>query len=214
MLILPSLGLASLAMVHERERLDEDETAKAPARTRGDLTPQERLEASSGGRWLLRAFLALTVLTVVVWNFPSSGIKSRASPVVERYINATGLSQTWNLFAPDPTNYTSELVARIEYSDGTWVRWQPPRGGAVVGEYRDYHWSVFADRLGYPDLRPLREPFARWLARVHSQGERRPVRVELISRRRDNLPPGDEGPIPAWEETTLFTLNLLSGHQR
>ncbi|HEV2810949.1 MAG TPA: hypothetical protein VGV93_11210 [Acidimicrobiales bacterium] len=169
---------------------------------------------SAGGRWLLRSFLALTVTAVVVWNFPGSGIRTGVLPVVERYINATGLTQTWNLFAPDPTDNTSELVARIEYLDGTSLRWQPPRGGKVVGEYRTYHWAVFADRLRSDGWRSLREPFARWLAETHSEGDRRPVRVELISRSRRNLPPGSDGPRPHWEESTLYTLDLRDTIQR
>ncbi len=193
------------------DQLDEAGSATQSATSAGDLSLQERLEASAGGRWLLRGFLALTVTALVVWNFPGSAIRTGSLPVVERYIGATGLTQAWNLFAPDPTEATSELMARIEYLDGTSVQWEPPQGGDVVGGYRDYHWAVFADRLGSEGWKYLREPFARWLARTHSQAERRPVRVELITRSRRNLPPGTDGPPPAWEETRLFTLDLRSG---
>ncbi len=191
-------------------------TADAPAApiSGRDLSPQERLEASGWGRWLVRGFLALTVTAVVVWNFPGSGIRTGALPVVERYINATGLTQNWKLFAPDPTDTTSELVARIEYVDGTSVQWRPPRGGDLVGEYRTYRWAVYADRLHGEIWRSLREPLARWLARTHSEAGRRVVKVELISWRRPTPPPGAEVPPPIWQRSMLFTLDLTSGSPR
>jgi hypothetical protein len=52
------------------------------------------------------------------------------------------------------------------------------------------------------------------LAEAHRQGERRPVQVELISRSRRNLPPGADGPLPAWEESTLYTLDLRADSGR
>ncbi len=199
-------------MACEKEQLDEAEPGKSSATSTGPdrLSPQERLEASPAGRWVVRAFLAVTVTALVVFNFPGSGIRSLALPVVERYINATGLTQGWNVFAPDPPGFTSEVVARIEYLDGTSVRWQPPRGGDLVGGYRTYHWAVGSGRLQGEGWRSLREPFARWLARIHSEGGRRPVRVELISRIRPNLPPGTDASSPPWEESTVFTLDLRS----
>ncbi len=197
-------------MVRDEGKPDDPRTGgkSATATSTGDLSRQERLEASTGGRWLLRAFLALTVTALVVFNFPSSGIRSAALPLVERYINATGLTQGWNVFAPDPPGFTSEVVARIDYLDGTSFRWQAPRGGDVVGEYRTYHWAVVTGRLSGEGWRSLREPFARWLARTHSEGGRRPVRVELISRVRPNLPPGTDAPPPPWTESTVFSLDL------
>ncbi len=35
-------------------------------------------------------------------------------PVVERYLNATGLTQAWSVFAPDPKEESGELVAHID----------------------------------------------------------------------------------------------------
>jgi hypothetical protein len=215
-LVPAALCLAFQLVVLEKGQLDESASAAGPETpaSPGRLSPQERLEANAWGRWLVRSFLALTVTAVVVWNFPGSGIRTGVLPVVERYINATGLTQTWNLFAPDPTDNTSEFVARISFADGTSVRWHPPRGGDVVGEYRTYHWAVFADRLRSDGWRQLREPFARWLARTHTQGGREPVQVELISRSRPNLAPGTDGPPPPLEQSVLFTLDLRSAGPR
>ncbi len=196
--------------------MDKPGTAGASAapHSTGGHSPQERLEASAGGRWLVRAFLALTVTAVVVWNFPGSGIRTGVLPVVDRYMNATGLAQNWKVFAPDPTDTTSEFVARIDYADGTSEQWRPPRGSDLMGEYRTYRWAIYADRQHGEVWRSLREPLAHWLARTHGEGGRRVVKVTLIGRRRPTPPPGTDGPPPPWEQSTLFTLNLNSGSRR
>lgn len=160
---------------------------------------QERLEHARAGRWLLSVFLACTVGAVVVWNLPSSAIRDLAAPVVEPYVNIGGLDQAWNLFAPNPPQRTYEVVARIDYADGTAARWQSPRSD----RWRKWMGVVRSDRS-----RRLWTTTAAWIAEHHDSGGRQAVRVELILRQRELLPPGSDEPEPPWREDGFYTYDV------
>jgi hypothetical protein len=160
---------------------------------------QERFEASPRGRWILSAFLALTVGAIVVWNLPASEIRTLAAPVVEPFVNVSGLDQRWNLFAPDPPRRTYELVAVIEYADGSQVLWKSPRND---------RWRKWLGVIRSERSRRLWEPTAAWIAGHHDDGGRRTVQVELISRQRDLPPPGSDLPQQAWDEDVFYTYQV------
>ena len=80
---------------------------------------QERLEASRAGRAAISVFIVVTIVSVVVWNLPSSAIKDDALAFAGPYIRATGLNQNWGVFSPDPRRNTLFLVARVRYADGS-----------------------------------------------------------------------------------------------
>lgn len=175
-------------------------TARAPL-----PSLQERLEASTGGRRLLSAFLALTVGAIVVWNLPESEIRELAVPVVEPYVNAGGLDQRWNLFAPNPPQRTYEVVARIEYADGSRALWKSPRND---------RWRKWLGTIRNERSRRLWEPTAAWIAGHHDDGGRRTVQVELMVRGRDLPPPGSGMPEQPWEEEVFFTYEPPEAGQR
>lgn len=167
---------------------------------------QERLETSPLGRRVLSAFLALSVGAIVVWNLPESAeVRELAVPVVEPYVNVGGLDQRWNLFAPNPPQRTYEVVAVIEYADGSRVLWRSPRND---------RWRKWLGIIRNERSRRLREPTAAWIADHHDDGGRRTARVELVLRRRDLLPPGSGLPAPAWEEEVLFTYEVPGTGER
>ncbi len=129
---------------------------------------------------------------------------------MERYVNATGLTQAWNVFAPDPKDETGYLVARIDYADGSSLTWQPPRGGALFGEYETYHWAAESSRLRQDGARSQWVPFATWLVKTQDHGDRLPARVELLRRSLATRPPGSNLPPAPWQECVFFTLDLPS----
>lgn len=178
-----------------------DRAARArTSRARGPApSPQERFEASRYGRWLLSTFLALTVGTMVVWNLPESELRSLALPVAEPFVNASGLDQRWNLFAPNPPQRTYEIVARIEYVDGSQALWRSPRND---------RWRKWLGVIRNEQSRRLWEPTAAWIAGHHDDGGRRTAQVELIVRGRDLPPPGSGRPTPAWEQEVFFTYQV------
>lgn len=174
---------------------------------------QERVEATAIGRWLISALLLVTVAALLAWNLPAgSELRNAALPLSEPYINATGLTQTWNLFAPNPMTRTRKLEARIHHTDGTSSVWRPPVGGPWLDQYRTYRWYAETARLRQDSFRPQWRPFAEWVAAL-DHGGRTPDRVELVRRWKDIAPPGG-GPDGSWQEEVFYTLDLTTGGSR
>ncbi len=167
---------------------------------------QERVEASPLGQWMLSALLVFTLFTVAVWNMPDSALKQDVIPVAQPYLNATGLSQSWAVFAPDPPRLTLGIFARIHYTDGSTAVWRPPRGDAVVGHYRTYRWWKWVESARLDSNRFLWEPTAAWVAETYDHGGRLPAQVDLVREWRDLLAPGSGRESNAVREYTYFTL--------
>src|SRR5919204_146959 len=72
---------------------------------------------------------------------PPGSLKVRILRVGQPYLYATGLDQYWGLFAPEPRRVSIALHAQVKYADGTTQTWRTPVGGALFGEYWDYHWQ-------------------------------------------------------------------------
>jgi hypothetical protein len=153
------------------------------------------------------ALLVATVAALIIWNLPSSELKSVALPAAQPYIGATGLTQGWNLFAPDPLDRSREMVAFIHYADGTSASWRPPRGGPWLAPYRTYRWYAEIARLRLDRNSERWEPFAAWVARSHDHGGRQPARVDLVRRWQDIAPPGG-APDGPWQEERFYSLDL------
>ncbi len=151
---------------------------------------------------MLSSFLVATLCAVVLWNLPKSELREVTAPLVEPVVNLTGLDQRWNLFAPNPPRMTYETVARIEYADGGLVLWQPPRND---------RWRKWLGAIRSERSRRLWEPTAAWIAEHHDRGGRRPVRVELVLRSLELLPPGSGQPEPAWQEEIFYTHDVPRG---
>ena len=87
---------------------------------------QQRLESGRAGRWLISAFLVVTVGGIVIANLPAgrcSGVSRRSR---EPYMNATTLYQRWNMYAPYPRKEILYLEARVVHADGRVTVWRPP----------------------------------------------------------------------------------------
>ncbi len=169
---------------------------------------QERVEGTRAGRWLISGLVGVVLVAALVSSLPGSEIRRVALPVFRPVLQATGLSQSWGMFAPDPPRRSTELVARVSYDDGTTDLWRPPRGEPVAAAYRTYHWrkwatAVLGDRSG-----DLRESAARWVAVNHDHRGRQPVSVELERRSQALPPPGSGEPPGPWDERLLYRLDL------
>jgi hypothetical protein len=171
---------------------------------------QQRLESSAAGRIAISVFLVATLLSVVFWNLPDSELRRKSLPAVRQYILLTSLEQNWGVFAPNPRRETIDLVARVEYADGTEETLRVPRGDAFVGGYWDYRWWKWAEHVVSNEDSHLWHPAAVWFARRASDDGRRPVRVRLVRRWYALLPPGSGPDRGEWNESEYYTLRLTS----
>jgi hypothetical protein len=186
------------------------------AGTDRDLTPglQERLESTRAGRWLISVFLVVTVGVIGVANLPAWSVPRRIGKVAQPYLNATGLDQSWSMFAPTPRTEILYLEARVEFADGRATVWQPPSSGPLLGGYRDAHWHKFVEhavvRPGNSDGWPqLWEPLARYVASQETHEGSPAVSVTLVKRSAFELPPDGRGPDRTpFREVPYYTLRL------
>ena len=167
---------------------------------------QERLESSAAGRLLISVFLLVTVLALVFWNLPPSELKRQGLRPLAPYVRATGLDQNWGVFAPDPRRQTVELLANIQYADGTRRRWRPPTGNALFGAYWDYRWRKWYEWTTSDAYRQLWDPAAAFIARQEREAGREPVRIELVRRTSDLSAPGYEPRSLPWREETFHSV--------
>lgn len=178
----------------------------APPREREDSrTLQAQLEQHQLGRALISGFIIFVLAAMAVSNLPSSELKRETLPVVRPLLDATALTQNWNLFAPDPRNSTLRLAARMTYADGVTIEWRQPESDPVVGAYRLYRWRKLSNNLVSDRRAPLWPAFAEWLARNHRRDGEAPVRVVLV-RQFSNAPAPGSGDLdrPPWREDVLF----------
>jgi hypothetical protein len=174
-------------------------------KTAGGL--QQRLESNSAGRVLLSGFILATLVSMLVSNLPPSELRRTGMKVLDPYLDATGLHQNWNLFAPDPRRATIQLEARITFDDGSTVIWHPPTGDPFVGVYRTFRWRKWAGNVLASSNDNLLEPTADWIARMHTTDGKIPVEVVLVRRSYVAPPPGSGKPSKQpWRETVLITV--------
>ena len=174
---------------------------------------QARLESTRLGKLAVSVFVVAVLSVAVIQNFPAGDVDRRLSGVVP-YASVLGLEQRWSIFAPDPYRIAMVVEAEVRYSDGTTGRWSPPKGGPAVGAYRDFRWRKYEENLRQDKNAGLWRPTAAYVARRERDLGRRPVRITLVRRWYDLLPPGpgpDRGP---WQQARFFSLSVRPGDRR
>lgn len=163
---------------------------------------QARIESSAIGRGLISVGVAITVLAVLVVNMPDSELRTHLMTAAGPYLRATGLDQDWGVFAP-PRTVSVAVEARIDDADGSSTTVAVP-DSTGLGAYTDYRWGKYQERVRLDVNYRLWEPYARFLAdRARAEG-RSPVRVMLIRRWADTLPPGPGPERGPWQEFTFY----------
>src|SRR5215212_6102776 len=100
---------------------------------------------SDGRRAIVSVFLVVVLFSLAAANLPNSSIRATMLSAATPVLNATGLDQTWSVFAPGPRRQVLEVSARIKYSDGQTGTWHMPTGGPWIGAYRDYRWRKWME---------------------------------------------------------------------
>jgi hypothetical protein len=167
---------------------------------------QAALESSAPGRILISLFAACTVVTVLVVNLPDSDLKNHLLVPFGPVLRATGLDQNWGVFS-DVRKVSVYVEGHVRDADGsTTVVPIPARRG--IAALSDYRWQKYEEQVRLDDRRELWAPYATWLAdEARAQG-RNPVRVALVRRFADTLPPGPGPERKPYQSFTFFDLPL------
>jgi hypothetical protein len=152
----------------------------------------ERFERSAAGEALISAVVAVVVLIGVVWNLPDSHVKRTITPTLRPIAAATGLQQTWSMYAPEPISGLEDLQVRVRMSDGSERTWSWQRGDRLIGPFAWYHWQKLKEQaIRDPDSRA---GIAHWVVRQLTTPAERPIRVLMLLRNELLPQPGKEGP--------------------
>lgn len=153
-------------------------------------------------------FIAVVLAFVVAENLPRSSLRHDLLVPGQPALNALGLDQRWDVFAPDPRRQVIDLESRVTFSDGTQTTWHLPYRGALIGAYSDYRWRKWLENAIADANRPLWGPLALWTARDVSTNLKRPIKVTLIRRFYDVLPPGQTPDRTPWKSFAFYTADL------
>ena len=137
---------------------------------------------------MISGLIVAAILTGITWNLPASKIRQEVMTVVAPIGFATGLGQTWDVFAPNPPRQNDYLSAVVTFAGGREVTWTPPRGDPLFATYANERWHKLREFLQRtPSLRPT---FAHWVVRQLSGPGDRAVRVRILDRTVLLAPPG------------------------
>jgi hypothetical protein len=166
---------------------------------------QAQLEGTGSGRLLISALIVWSLAALLVSNLPPSELEETARPAVAPLLEAAALSQTWNLFAPDPRRSTLRFEARLAYADGSQLTWHPPDGDPFISEYRSYRWRKWATNTMSDRRADMWPEIARWLAEQHRRDGQLPTEVILVRQFYFAPAPGSgERSVPAWSDDVLY----------
>jgi hypothetical protein len=179
---------------------------------------QERIESSDLGRALISAFVIVTLLVIFASNLPrlhDSELKRKLSRIGTPYLGATGIDQSWSVFAPEPVKTNNGFTALVTFRDGNTAQWQAPQDDRFLGAFREGRWSKWLEVVRNPIYtEDVLKPAAAWIARRYATDGRRPVRVTFIRAWQDIPAPGSELK-NLWHAEAYYTLDvtpaILSG---
>jgi hypothetical protein len=139
----------------------------------------------------ISAMIVVVLAVGVLWALPASAIKSAVSPVLEPIGLSLGLDQNWALFAPTPPRRQEDVEVHVAMASGTEKVWTLPKRNQIFGTPYTHRWRKFKESLlTQPQIR---SDFAHWVVREFTGPNDRPVRVEMLLRTEDLLPPGVSG---------------------
>jgi hypothetical protein len=166
---------------------------------------QERFEGSRAGRYVITAFILVTLVSVGVTILPrTAGIHKRLVSKTQPYLNAIGMDQNWGVFAPNPRREVLELRARLTYKNGQTRTWRPPDSNPFIGATYEYRWRKYVEFVTDENYKYMWKPMAAFIERRATLGGRRPVIVQLERRSREILPPGQKPHFGPWQEQVYY----------
>jgi hypothetical protein len=165
-----------------------------------------RFESSVAGRLLISIGVVVALAAIMVVNMPNSQLRQDLSKYTLPVANATGLNQDWGIFS-QPRTIAAYVDGQIDFADGSSsiVRISTSNG---LGAYTDYRWQKYEEIIRPASGQPYWHDYAEYLAGNARQHGRLPVRVTLIRRFAQSLPPGPGPAHGPWQEVTMYVLNL------
>lgn len=165
----------------------------------------QRFEASRFGEAVISGLVVVVLLIGVVWSLPDAELKRRLVSVLQPVAVATGLEQSWRMYAPEPLQRLEFLEIRVTMANGIQRVWTNPHGDRVVGVFASYHWQKVKENVVHNPA--SRVGVAHWVVRRLTGRSERPARVQMILRTESLAAPGIASP-PVRGEEVLYDETL------
>lgn len=160
------------------------------------------------GRAVASVGLAFIVSAIVIGNIPCSALRTTLDVATEPFREATGVEQFWAMYS-NPRDISAYVDGRIDNADGTSIVYPMPDSRGLAA-YSDYRWQKYMEVIRPDDGKSLWPAYADYLAdRARSEGHD-PVRVTLVRRWAQTLPPGPGPAHGPWQEVTLYVRDVRS----
>lgn len=167
-------------------------------RTGGGLSREDirkRRVARLERRWHMRKFINLFILwhlsAIIIWlTVQNSSLSQRLIFIVKPYVIATGMTQNWSMFSPNPDTTDLYMSADIHYKDGTNVTWDFPRM-VKLGYFERYERERFRKLVEVTHVdadRGLWPSMAIFAARQNYHNKLNPPTVVILSRHFRTVP--------------------------
>jgi hypothetical protein len=172
------------------------------------MTIGQRFETSRFGEAVISCVVVVVLLIGVVWSLPDAEIKSWLTRLLQPVASATGLEQSWRMYAPEPLQRLEFLEVRVTMANGVQRVWTNPRGDRVVGAFAWYHWQKVKENVVHDP--GSRAGVAHWVVHRLTGRSERAVRVQMILRT-ESLPAPGTNVSPVRGEEILYDENLTGG---
>jgi hypothetical protein len=166
----------------------------------------QRFETSRFGEVVISCLVVVVLLIGVVWSLPDADIRRGLIRVLHPVATATGLEQSWRMYAPEPLRRLDFLEVRVTMTNGVQRDWTNSRGDRVLGVFAWYHWQKVKENVVNDPA--SRVGVAHWVVRRLTGRSEQPARVQMILRTEDLAPPGAAGP-PVRGQEILYDENLV-----
>ncbi len=191
----------------EHQAADEADPVRAePGPTSASETGFGWFHDSRPGRLILTGVLAFLVYTLVVWNLPSSEVRSELRPGLRPVVNAMAIDQSWSVFAPNPTSVSIAVEADVYLADGEVIRHRFPHGDDLIGAYREYRWRKWERRVRLDRNDHLWRRTAEWVAAQYVDAG--PVERVVLLRSFSDTPEPGSGDERIWETVEFFDFTV------
>lgn len=140
------------------------------------------------GEIAVSALVGVMVLVAIMGSIPNSAIKRTAAPVLTPIARASGLDQSWGVFAPNPPRIITELEVHVVMPNGDDRVWRLDADRSLP----EYRWRKLKEAV--IKHKSLRRGFALWVV-DHVTGENERAAHVLIIMQTESLPlPGQGEP--------------------
>ena len=158
-------------------------------------------------RGAVNIFILFHLIAIACWTMPwNFAVVRDVRAVVGPYMIWSGLFQTWDMFAPNPSSVNSYIKAIVITRNHHLKVWTFPRMEELsIGErYRKERYRKFVEVLPNPQNGILWPAVAGHAARLFNNPNDPPEKVMLIQFRADITPGEDESHEPVPEPNVFY----------